>query len=288
MSSVPASFSWLQWHFHPDVILGVLLLEGVYLLGVGPLRRRYGWGGEVEAKKVAWFTAGVVVVYVALTSAIHELANSYLFSAHMVQHLLLVLVAPPMLLVGTPGWLLRPLVKRRTVQQVGRFLTHPLAAFLVFNGVLGVWHLPFLYDLTLRSHMPHVVEHLLFIAGAVVAWWPILSPVPEVPRASYPIQTLYLFAMSLPMGIIGAAITFSPNVLYPWYDTVPRLWHLSVNQDQQIGGLIMKIPGALFYLVYMTAIFFAWFNKDERGEVETGWEELVGAEDAGERVAPGR
>ncbi|MBI2170765.1 MAG: cytochrome c oxidase assembly protein [Chloroflexi bacterium] len=280
MNGEAASFSWLQWHFHLEVVIVLLLLEGVYLWGVGPLRRRFGWAEEVEAKQVAWFTGGVIVLYIALTSSIHELADSFLFSAHMVQHLLLVLIAPPMLLVGTPGWLMRPIFRSQPVRRAVRFVTHPLAAFLVFNAILGIWHFPFLYDLTLRSHAPHILEHLLFIGGAVIGWWPILSPTTEVPRASYPIQILYLFGMSLPMGIIGAAITFSPHVLYPWYGAVPRLWGISATTDQQVAGLIMKIPGALFYLVFMTAIFFAWFNKDESGQGETGLEELIGPEES--------
>jgi putative membrane protein len=285
MSGEAASFSWLQWHFHPDVIFGLLLLEGLYLWGVGPLRRRYGWAREVEAKRVAWFTGGVIVLYIALTSSIHELADSFLLSAHMFQHLLLVLVAPPMLLVGTPGWLLRPIFRHQTVGRAARYLTHPLAAFLIFNAILGIWHFPFLYDLTLRAHIPHVLEHLLFIGGAVIGWWPVLSPSAEAPRASYPIQILYLFGMSLPMGIIGAAITFSHRVLYPWYGAVPRLWGMSAITDQQVAGLIMKIPGALFYLVFMTAIFFAWFKKDEKGQVETGLAELIGPEESPEEAA---
>ncbi|MBI4312575.1 MAG: cytochrome c oxidase assembly protein [Chloroflexi bacterium] len=275
-----ASFSWLQWHFHQDVVLGLLLLEGLYLWGIGPLRRRYGWAEEASAKKAAYFTAGVVVIYVALTSAIHELANSYLFSAHMVQHLMLVLIAPPLLLAGTPDWLLRPLWRLPFTLRVLRLVTQPLPAFFIFNGVLGIWHLPFLYDLTLRAHAPHVLEHLLFLGAALIGWWPILSPSGDAPRASYPIQTLYLFAMSLPMGVIGAAITFSHKVLYPWYGEVPRLWGLSPAADQQLAGLIMKIPGALFYLVFMAIVFFAWFDKDEKGEVQTGVDELLGPEEA--------
>ncbi len=274
------SFSWLQWHFHPDVILALLLLQGLYLWGVGPLRKRYGWAENVETKRVVWFTGGVIVIYVALTSAIHELANSYLFSAHMVQHLLLVLVAPPMLLVGTPGWLLSPLFRNRWVVKTARVITHPIAAFLLLNAVIGVWHFPSLYDLALQNHGFHIAEHLMFFAVGVISWWPIYSPSPELPRASYPMQMLYLFGLSLPMGFTGAAITFSSTILYPWYAHVPRLWGTNPVEDQQIAGLIMKIPGTIYYLVVMTAVFFVWFNKDEKGNIETGLKELIGPEEA--------
>ena len=264
-----ATFSWWEWHFHPDVILGVLLLEGLYLLGVGSLRRRFGWASIVESRQVTLFSLGVLVLYVSLTSPIHHLADEFFFSAHMVQHLLLILVAPPLLVAGTPGWLLRPLVRLPQVLAAGRFLTHPVIAFIIFSFVLSVWHMPALYDLTLHNHVAHISEHLLFITTAAIMWWPVLSPIPELPRASYPIQIVYLFFLSLPPGFIGAAITFSPEVLYPWYGTVPRLWGTSAVADQQVGGLIMKVPGALTFLGVMVVVFFAWFNHEERGE----WEE---------------
>ena len=268
MAEPTAALSWWEWHFHPDIILGVLLLESIYLLGVGPLRRRYSWGVPVENRQVVLFSMGVLVLFVTLTSPIHHLSDNFLFSAHMVQHLLLILVTPPLLLAGTPGWLLRPLVGSPWVLTAGRFLTHPVIAFSLFSFVLSVWHLPGLYDLTLRNEGAHIAEHLLFIATAVIMWWPVLSPLPELPRASYPVQMLYLFLLSLPPGFIGAAITFSKEILYPWYGTVPRLWGISALADQQIGGLIMKVPGALTFLGALTVVFFAWFNHEERGEGE--------------------
>lgn len=279
------NFSWLDWHFHAEVILAVLLVEGVYLLGVGPLRRRYGWADRVEGGNVAWFTAGMLVIYVSLTSSLHDLAEQFLFSAHMVQHLLLILVAPPMLLAGMPDWLMRPLLRKPKVLSFARYITRPLAAFIIFNFVLGLWHLPVMYDATLQSRTPHVIEHFLFIATAILMWWPVLGRIPELPRATHPIQTLYLFGMSLPMGMIGAAITFSPNILYEWYASVPRVWGLSVIQDQQLGGLIMKIPGGLAFLIIMGVVFFAWFSRDEKGETETGLREFFQEEDASYRVS---
>ena len=257
------SFSWFQWHFHLDIVVGVFLLEGIYLLGVGPLRKRYHLADAVPSSNVLLFSIGVLVLYVALTSPIHHLADEFLFSAHMVQHLLLMLVVPPLLLTGTPAWLLRPLVRSKIVLAVGRFLTHPLVAFAVSTGVLALWHVPALYDLALRNEPAHILEHLFFISTAVIMWWPVLSPLPELPRASYPVQMVYLFFLTIPMGFIGAAITFSQRVLYTWYDTVPRLWGLSAIADQQIGGLIMKVPGALTFMGILALVFFKWYNHDQ-------------------------
>ncbi|MCH7706813.1 MAG: cytochrome c oxidase assembly protein, partial [Chloroflexi bacterium] len=261
-----AAFSWWEWHFHPDVVLGVLLLEGLYLMGVGPWRRRYGLASEVKSGQVVLFSLGVLVLFVSLTSPIHHLANNYLFSAHMVQHLLLVLVVPPLILAGTPDWLVRPLFRPRLVLAAARYLTSPLIAFLLFSTVIAVWHLPELYGWALRSELGHITEHLVFIGASVVMWWPVLSPLPEVPRASYPVQVIYLFGLTVPMGFVGAAITFSRRVIYDWYDTVPTLWGLATVLDQQIGGLIMKIVGALVFLGVMTVVFFVWYYREERGE----------------------
>ena len=277
MAPSVASFSWFEWHFHPDIILVVLLLEGAYLLGVGPWRTRFGWATAVQMRHVVLFSLGVVVLYVALTSPIHHLSDNFLFSAHMVQHLLLTLVTPPLLVAGTPGWLLRPLVRWHPVLATGRFLTHPVIAFLLFSFVFSIWHLPVLYDLTLRNQPAHIAEHMLFLTTAVIMWWPVLSPLKELPRASYPIQMLYLFFLSVPTGFIGGVITFSQEVLYPWYESVPRLWGISALADQQIGGLLMKIPGALTFLGVLTVVFFAWFYREERDQVDMA--ELQNAED---------
>ena len=257
-----AEFSWTTWHWHPDIITGLLLLAGVYILGVGPFRRRFGWAERVPRGSVALFFTGLVAWYVALNSPLHELSDNFLFSAHMVQHLLLMMVVPPLLIVGTPGWLLRPLLRHSAVERSARFVTSPIAAFILFSSVFTLWHYPPLYDATLRHHYLHVLEHLLFISTAVVMWWPVLGRLPELPRPSYPVQMIYLFFLSLPPGFVGAVITFSGEVKYTWYAEVPRLWGLSALIDQQIGGLIMKLLGAAVFLVAMGVVFFIWYGRE--------------------------
>lgn len=257
-----AEFSWTTWHWHPDIIAGLLLLAGVYILGVGPFRRRFGWAERVPRGSAALFYAGLVALYVAISSPLHELSDDFLFSAHMVQHLLLMMAVPPLLIVGTPGWLLRPLLRHDIVARTARFVTSPIAAFILFSSVFSLWHFPPLYDATLRHHYLHVLEHLLFISTAVIMWWPVLGRLPELPRPSYPVQMIYLFFLSLPPGFVGAAITFSGEVKYTWYAEVPRLWGLSALVDQQIGGLIMKLLGAAVFLVAMGVVFFIWYNRE--------------------------
>ena len=257
-------FSWANWHVHPSVLMGLLLLGGAYLCGSGPLRERYDWAPRVDPGQVVTFFLGLAVLFLALQGPLHELSDHFLFSAHMVQHLLLSLVVTPLLLLGTPGWLLRPLVRSPRVQRWGRLITHPVMAFSVFNVVLIVWHLPDLYDLTLREHSIHILEHLAFLAAGVIAWWPLLSPIEEVPRVSYPVQLLYIFGQSVPMGFLGAVITFSGDVLYSFYAEAPRVWAISPLTDQQIGGVIMKSAAGVVFLLALGIVFFVWAGREEQ------------------------
>ena len=255
-------FSWTAWHGHPSVVAGLVVLTGAYLLAVGPLRQRFGWASQAPAGQASVFLCGVLVIFIALLSPLHELGDRYLFSAHMVQHLLLTLVAPPLLIVGTPAWMLRPLVTVPRVFRVARIATLPVVAFVMFNAVFVLWHIPALYDLALRERGVHILEHLMFLVAAVMMWWPVLGRLPELPRPSYLVQMLYLFVHPTVPAVLGAIITFSDGVLYEWYAAAPRIWDLSAHTDQQIGGIIMWIPGGLAYLMTLVVVFLVWAGQE--------------------------
>ena len=267
MPDPSVDFSWTAWHGHPSVVIGLLVVTGAYLVWVGPLRRRLGVVEAVGAGRVTMFLSGILVLFVALVSPLHELGDGYLFSAHMVQHLLLTLVVPPLLLLGTPGWLLRPLLLSPKVYRAARLVTLPVIAFILFNTVFVIWHVPALYDLALRERGIHILEHLMFIGAGVIVWWPILSPLPELPRASYMMQMLYLFVQPTVPSVLGAMITFSGKVLYEWYAEAPRLWDISPHTDQEIGGVIMWVPGGLAFLIVLIVVFLVWAAQ-EASDVE--------------------
>ena len=256
-------FSWTAWHGHPSVIASIIALTGAYLLGVGPLRRRYGWAPGIGVGQVTLFLAGVLVIFIALLSPLHELGDNYLFSAHMVQHLLLTLVVPPLLLAGTPAWLIRPLFRSAGALKIGRFLTLPIVAFILFNAVFVLWHVPALYDLALRERGIHILEHLTFLVAALIMWWPILGMLPEMPRPPYLVQMVYLFVQPTVPAILGAIITFSDGVLYDWYAQAPRIWEISAHTDQQVGGIIMWVPGGLAFLLTLVIVFLLWASREE-------------------------
>jgi putative membrane protein len=208
---------------------------------------------------------GVLIIFFSLNGPLHEWADGYLFSAHMVQHLLLMLIMPPLLIWGMPPWLIRKALEVRAVFVAGRALTHPVVAFVVYNGVFIFWHLPEMYNWALMDHTVHIVQHLTFMAAAVMLWWPIVSPVEELRRIpDGPLLMGWIFLFGIPGTIVSALITLSDGVLYTWYAAAPRITGLSPLDDQRLGGLIMWIPGMLIFWIAITAVFFRWTSEEYR------------------------
>ena len=260
-----ASSIWLHWHGHPDAVIGLIILQSVYLFAIGPVRKKYGLSPNLSPKQPLLFTTGVLVIFLSLLSPLHIMSDDYLFSAHMVQHVLLTLVSPPLLILGTPEWLISPVVRKSVVLlSISKVIIHPVSAVVIFNLVFSVWHLPVLYGLSVSYHSVHVGEHLLFMVVAFVMWWPICSKVPELPRLSYPLQLIYLFVMSLAQIIVFGIITFAPEPIYDHYVNAPRLWNITPLVDQQIGGIIMKVGSGFLFLTLIIIVFFKWFEEGSR------------------------
>jgi putative membrane protein len=255
-----ANLSWWRWSVHPSTVVGIAALGALYIWGSVKLRRQPATGQKI------FFAAGLLLMFASLNGPIHDLSDDYLFSAHMVQHLLLTLAVPPLLLAGTPGWMLRPVLSRRYVAPLARFLTKAPMAFVIFNLTIAVWHLPPFYNAAMAHHSLHIIEHLMFMAAAVLMWWPLLSQLPEFPRLAYPGQMLYSFLMSIPMSIVAVYIAMADHVLYPAYSAAPRVLPLSPLEDQLLGALIMWIPGGIIFMIIMTVVFFKW---NARGEDST-------------------
>jgi putative membrane protein len=260
-----------QWTIHWSTVIGLAALGALYAWRAS----KGGSAGEpppTMAERGSFF-GGLAVIFLALNGPLHDLSDYYLFSAHMVQHLLLTLVAPPMLLAGTPGWMLRPALRHRAIGWTARRLTRVTTAYLLFNVVLAAWHLPALYNTAMAYHPVHIAQHVMFMVAAVLMWWPILSPLPELPRLAYPAQMLYCFLMMIPMSIVAIYITMADVGLYPAYAAAPRMWGLSPMEDQLIGGLIMWVPGSLFFLGVMSVVFFKWQARgsDETAGAQVDW-----------------
>lgn len=276
MANIGLNFWLTQWNWDPSIVIGTALIVGLYVYAIGPLRRRHGFEPARKGQIVA-FMLGVVLMFLALVSPLDELGDSYLFSAHMVQHLFLTIVGPPLLLIGMPEWFIRPIIRNRVLFAVLRFLTYPAVAFVIFNADFFLWHAPSLYNATLENQNIHILEHVTFIIFGLLFWWPIFSPSKDLPRLSIGGQILYLFLSGMPVVLLGAGLTFAPP-LYAPYIAAPRVWGISAATDQQLGGLIMWVPGNIIFIIIMSALFLRWMQNKEK-EQATRERELYEAED---------
>jgi putative membrane protein len=259
----------IAWTWQPSIVLGSFLLAGGYLYAVGPGRGRFAGAEPVSPGKMAAFLGGVAVLFVALASPLDALSDHYLLTAHMVQHMLLTYIMPPLLLLGTPGWLIRPLLRSWLVDGLLRAWTRPVAAFAVFNLLFGLSHFPPIYTFTLEHEAAHIALHMLYLATAVVTWWPLLIPLPELPRLSFGLQLLYICFQTIPSGLIGALITLNDGVLYATYAAAPRVTALSPRADQQLAGLIMWVGGWAIFFVVLTIVFFVWAGREQARTLRT-------------------
>jgi putative membrane protein len=250
------------WNFDLDLVLGLIAIIGLYTACVGPLRGFFPGASEVPSSQKQLFAIGWTCIVAALISPIDSLSD-YSLSVHMVQHLLMTLIGPPLLLLGLPRWILRPFLRIPGALPIGRLLTSVVPAFLIYNVTFSLWHVPKYYELTLNNLSFHIAEHMMFLVTALLTWWPVCGPLDEIPPAPAGVQVLYLFMQSFPPTILGAILTFADKPLYPHYTKVPMLWGLDVMNDQQLAGLIMWIPGSLIFFGVLTVVFIRWLNRDE-------------------------
>jgi putative membrane protein len=268
------AWSLASWSWEPSVLLALAGMIVAYVVGLKRFRPHTLWDEHVVSlKEIVCFTSGMVLLVLALVSPLDTLSN-LMFVPHMSQHMLLTYFAPPLLLLGTPAWLIRPFFDLPYVRTVLRFITGPVVATLIFNGTLIVWHMPALWDFALIDQRVHALEHLTMFAAGLIVWWPVFSPSPEVPRLSYPAQMLFIFVQSLVPAVIGAFLTFSGQVIYPVYLETPKLWGWSALTDQQLAGLLPKILGTIYLWGLLTVRFFQWFNYEER-EAEREVEDVI-------------
>jgi putative membrane protein len=256
---------YIAWQFDPVFIGGLLALAMAYALATGPLRSRLEPTAAAEPKRAAVFYLSLVTFYLVEGSPLHDLAERYLLSAHMLQHLLLSYVVARLMIVGVPAWLWRRLLLNRVVRPVARVLFRPTSAFVVFGLFFAVWHVPVVYEGALANPLLHHIEHVAFLFAAILLWWPILSPLDELPRAPTIVQLAYIFTLPIAQLPVFAAITFSPEPVYQTYANAPRVWeYLTPLADQALAGAIMKIFGLFFFGVPFARIFFAWYQRENQ------------------------
>jgi len=269
---------WTAWTFAPTVIVGLAGASWLYARGVRALWHAAGTGRGITAWRVACFASGIATLAIALLSPIDGVATA-LFAVHMIQHMLLVVVAPPLLVLGDPAlasiWALRIGARRgvggwwraqRVLPALWDTLRRPLVAFSLHVAALWLWHLPALYDAALRNESVHVAEHVSFLATALLFWYPIADARPRQ-RFGVGVATLYLFAAGLQCTMLGALITMARHPWYFGHYATTAAWGLTPLEDQQLAGLVMWIPAGFVYLAALIPTVLPVL----RGERGTQW-----------------
>ena len=258
------SFSWTDWGLGLRSSHTFFILAGAYFLSIGPLKRSFG-NVRVERNQVVLFSLGLLSLFIVLVTPLAELSNEYLLSAHIIQVMVVTLIAVPLMLLGTPEWMLRPLFRAKLMDRIMRVASKPMWCFLIFTGILVALHLTYVYNLILENELLYHLEHWVYFIAAVFLWWPSLSPLKEYPRLSYAGQMLYVIINTFPSAILGIFITFEGDLLYEKYASAPLVWGLSHEADQEIAGLTMWVGGGTYFLLLLTTVFFVWFDRDEKG-----------------------
>ncbi|NBN90375.1 MAG: cytochrome c oxidase assembly protein [Actinobacteria bacterium] len=256
------------WRFqaHPELWLLVTFLVGAYVYSVRVIGPQAVVSGPVVTRKnVVSFVAAMTILWLASDWPLHDLAEEYLYSMHMLQHMALAYFVPPLALLALPEWMFRALVGEGPAYRVVRWFSKPVIAGVLFNVVVMVTHIPALVNRSASSSPVHYSLHVLVVTTALLMWIPICGPAAEL-RMGYGGKMIYLFLMSVVPTVPAGWLTFAEGVVYKHYDTPVRVWGMSVATDQQLAGAIMKIGGSIFLWSIVIFMFFKRFAGNFNAE----------------------
>jgi putative membrane protein len=252
-----------SWTFDPTVLLGVFLLALLY--GAAWHRaRRPRERHPPSVWRALVFAAGIVTILVALVSPLDSLGDQMMVM-HMIQHMLLLDLAPILLILGLTKVLLRPVTRRlNTIERRAGYLAHPAFAVILYAGLLWLWHIPALYDQAQGNSVLHALEHLCFFAAGALYWWHVLSPIRSRMRLGGLGPVAYMSAGKLLVGILGIVLAFAPHVIYPFYADKPHYWGLTPLEDQMMAGLVMALEQSIVMGIALVVLFVQMLNESER------------------------
>jgi putative membrane protein len=253
----------IVWPFEPTVLIGVAAFATIYVKGWRRARlprmpHPPGYG------RLALYMLGLLVIYAALASPIDTLADDLLVM-HMLQHVLLLDIAPILLILGLTKGILRPITRRiRTVERRAGYLAHPAFAVALYAGSMWIWHIPAMYDLALRHSEIHFLEHLTFMLAGSLYWWYLISPIRSRMRRGGAGPITYMISTKLMVGVLGVVLAFAPSSFYSFYQHLPRYWGLSAAEDQSLAGLLMALEQSIVMGIALVVLFFQMINESER------------------------
>jgi putative membrane protein len=249
-----------MWQADSPTLVALLILAATYVSASLKL------GQSPTVRQVLTFMLALLTILVAITGPLDELTRDRSFAVYIFQQMLLVFVVPPLLLFGLPGWMVRPLMLNRFVEPIARVITRPLFAFLLFAAVFTLIHYPMVCDRVCHVNPFYGDLHALLLLTGCLLWSPLLSPLPEYPRMTYPMQIMYLFLLMIPMTAVAAPITLAGSVLYVFYMGGTHPLGLTPMADQVLGGLIMWVGQGIYIMFVFTAIFYRWSRSDDQEE----------------------
>jgi putative membrane protein len=248
-----------RFQFHPEVWLLIAFVIGSYTYAIRVIGKRVQPSGDVVSRKqLRAFVAAVVLLWVASDWPMHDISEEYLYSAHMLQHMILSYFVPPLVWLATPAWLFDVVVGRGRALPVVRFLSRPPVAGVLFNLVVMITHIPALVNQSVSNGPLHYSLHVLVVVSSLLMWIPVLGPNRSW-HMGYGGKMIYLFLMSVVPTVPAGWLTFAEGVVYRSYDIPVRVWGISATVDQQLAGAVMKLGGSIFLWTVITYMFFKRF-----------------------------
>ena len=256
----------VHWNFSPTVLPALVLYAGIYLWRWRKARREEG-GRGAGAAQLACFAVALTALTAAVVSPIDGLGEDYLFSMHMLQHILLGDIAPVFLLLALSRVMMRPATRRlvRVERAMGR-LAHPLTGLFLWFGLIYLWHIPALYDAAIESEVVHGLEHASFFTAGIALWWPLIQPVPMRTRMTGLWPFAYIAGAKAGLAALGLYLTWSKGVAFEHYESVPRIWGLTAVEDQNAGGALMMLEQSVVLLIAFVALFVRMLGQSEADE----------------------
>jgi cytochrome c oxidase assembly factor CtaG len=263
---IGASDPELHWLADPAVLAPIALLVGVYVSRFRAARREAGGRGAGFAQAAA-FTGAILALLAALVSPLDGLGEDYLFSAHMLQHVLLGDVAPVLLLLSLSRVIMRPATRRlHAVERALGPFASPWTGIAIWLGLMYLWHIPALYDAAVEHPLVHFLEHVSFFTAGLALWWPLVQPVPMRRRLTGMQPLAYIASAKAGLAALGLLLTWSTTVVYPYYESTPRIWGLSPVDDQNVGGVIMMVEQSLTLVIALAVLFIGMLARSEAEE----------------------
>ena len=264
-----------RYQLHLEVWLLIAFLVGSYIYVVRVLGPRAVPAGEpiITRRQLVCFITGILIMFLSTDWPMHDIAEEYLYSVHMFQHMSLTYFMPPLVVLATPEWFVRVLVGNGRAYRALRFFTFPVRAGLLFNLGVVVSHIPGIVNASVSNGPLHYFVHVLLVLTSILMWMPVCGPLKELQMAPMP-KMIYLFLNSVVATIPAGWLTFAEGVVYKHYNIPTRVWGVSVSNDQQIAGAIMKLGGSIFLWTIIVAMFFRHFVKTFRDENKNDYDKV--------------